>query len=385
MSTETTSIVPTTTIDQGIVSTVDDRGSVHEKAVAEIVGMIRAKYEDESTRNFAIGKRAFEHAVWQRGNFPGYTGSDFDTLMRRVRDDVRLYVPIKADSIRVDDWVRCHVMRELVRTSDGDSIADCLSMHEYNRLIGKALTFDKKNVEGSLVLGWIDLVRDVAADRAMENGRVTSEDFIGRIAAKDKAIEASKVTADPVQAAAVKAATEITKKADDSRKANKQVTTAVADALAKGNLDLEGILGIVEHVGKEMKRPLPASFGFDPTKCTVEDCKILAGAMFAAGKFTEMKFLADRLSKMVSAVDKARDAAQHTTSIEPTAAKVAREQVKAESRDGSASKVGAALGRKLGNSAHKRAAQRNDGLSMETTEERAASIAATMADLAVAV
>ena len=74
-----------------------------------------------------------------------------------------------------------------------------------------------------------------------------------------------------------------------------------------------------------------------------------------------------------------------TTSIEPTDAKVAREQVKAESRDGSASKVGAALGRKLGNSAHKRAAQRNDGLSMETTEERAASIAATMADLAVAV
>ena len=133
MSTETTSIVPTTTIEQGIATPVDDRGTVHERAVAEIVGMIRAKYEDESTRNFAIGKRAFEHAVWQRGNFPGYTGSDFDTLMRRVRDDVRLYVPIKADSIRVDDWGRCHVMRELVRTSDGDSIAESLSMHEYNR------------------------------------------------------------------------------------------------------------------------------------------------------------------------------------------------------------------------------------------------------------
>src|SRR5271166_99523 len=227
MSAETTSIVPVTTIvEQGIVK--DDRGTVHEKAVSDIVDMIRAKYVEEGVRNFAIGKRAFEHAQWQRGNFPGYTGSDFDSLMRRIRDDVRLYVPISTDSIRVDDWVRCHVMRELVRTSDGDSIAESLSMHEYNRLIGKALSFDKKNVEGSLVLGWIDLVRDVAADRAMENGRVTSEDFIGRIAAKDKAIEASKVTADPVQAAAVKAATEITKKADESRKANKQVTTAVA-------------------------------------------------------------------------------------------------------------------------------------------------------------
>ena len=77
---------------------------MHERAVAEIVQMIRAKYEDEGTRNFAIGKRAYEHAQWQRGNFPGYTGSDFDSLMRRIRDDVRLYVPIKADSIRVDDW-----------------------------------------------------------------------------------------------------------------------------------------------------------------------------------------------------------------------------------------------------------------------------------------
>ncbi len=331
MSAEATSILPNTTIvEEGIVK--DDRGTVHEKAVAEIVGLIRAKYEDESTRNFAIGKRAFEHAQWQKGNFPGYTGSDFDTLMRRVRDDVRLYVPIKADSIRVDDWVRCHVMRELVRKSEGDSIAESLSMHEYNRLIGKALSFDKKNVEGSLVLGWIDLIRSVAADRAKDGGRVTSEDFLGRISEKEKSIEASKVTADPVKAAAVKAASEITKKADDSRKANKAVTSAVSDALAKGNLDTDGILGIVEHVAKEMKLPLPPAFGFDPSTCTVEDCKLLAGAMFAAGKFTEMKFLADKLSKMVSAVEKSRDAATQSTTIEPPAAKIAREQVRAESR-----------------------------------------------------
>jgi len=167
MSAETTSIVPVTTIvEQGIVK--DDRGTVHEKAVSDIVDMIRAKYVEEGVRNFAIGKRAFEHAQWQRGNFPGYTGSDFDSLMRRIRDDVRLYVPISTDSIRVDDWVRCHVMRELVREADGDAIAQSLSMHEYHILIGKALSFDKKNVEGSLVLGWIDLIRSVAADR--DNG-----------------------------------------------------------------------------------------------------------------------------------------------------------------------------------------------------------------------
>ena len=154
MSTETTSIIPNTHVtlaEQGSVASAtvmeegivrDNRGAVHERAVAEIVQMIRAKYEDEGTRNFAIGKRAFEHAQWQRGNFPGYTGSDFDSLMRRIRDDVRLYVPIKADSIRVDDWARCHVLRELVREQISDS-ADSLSCFEYDRLQRKALAFDK--------------------------------------------------------------------------------------------------------------------------------------------------------------------------------------------------------------------------------------------------
>ena len=289
MSTETTSIVPNThVIEEGIVCgagetspgvSQDDRGAVHERAVAEIVQMIRAKYEDEGTRNFAIGKRAYEHAQWQRGNFPGYTGSDFDSLMRRIRDDVRLYVPIKADSIRVDDWARCHVLRELVREQIGDS-ADSLSCFEYDRLQRKALAFDKRNVEGTLVAGWLEMIRGVIADR--ETGRVTSEDFLSRIDANAKRLAAAEKAADPVQTAAVEAAASITKKADDVRKANKAVTTAVSDALAKGNLSPEGVLGIVEHVAKELKKPMPASFGFDPAACTVQDCELLASAMFAA-------------------------------------------------------------------------------------------------------
>ena len=337
MSTETTSIVPNTqVIEEGIVRgagetspgvSQDDRGAVHERAVAEIVGMIRAKYEDEGTRNFAIGKRAYEHAQWQRGNFPGYTGSDFDSLMRRIRDDVRLYVPIKADSIRVDDWARCHVLRELVREQIGDS-ADSLSCFEYDRLQRKALAFDKRNVEGTLVAGWLEMIRGVIADR--ETGRVTSEDFLSRIDANAKRLAAAEKAADPVQAAAIEAAASITKKADDVRKANKAVTTAVSDALAKGNLSPEGVLGIVEHVAKELKKPMPASFGFDPAGCTVQDCELLASAMFAAGKFAEMKFLVDRLGKMVAAVEKAREKAQSTLPIETAAAKVAREQIKAE-------------------------------------------------------
>jgi len=173
---------------------------------------------------------------------------------------------------------------------------------------------------------------------------VSADDFRARIKANDERLKAAVATANPVQAAALKAAADITKKADDSAKANKSVTRSVSDALAAGNLSTDGILGIVEQVAKEMKLPLPPAFGFDPSTCTVEDCKLLAGAMFAAGKFTEMKFLADKLSKMVSAVEKARDAkvAHSTSEIEPTAAKVAREQVKAESRRNKATATAAA-------------------------------------------
>src|SRR4051794_31771412 len=61
----------TSTNDSSVGVVNDNRATVHQAAVAEIVGMIRAKYEDEGVRNFAIGKRAFEHAQWQKGNFPG--------------------------------------------------------------------------------------------------------------------------------------------------------------------------------------------------------------------------------------------------------------------------------------------------------------------------
>src|SRR5690348_300973 len=47
-----------------VYATPERRHVVHEAAVAEIVGLIRAKYEDEGLRNFAFGKRAFEHAQW---------------------------------------------------------------------------------------------------------------------------------------------------------------------------------------------------------------------------------------------------------------------------------------------------------------------------------
>ena len=286
----------------GTTGQVDERGTVHEKAVAEIVGLIRAKFEDESTRNFAIGKRAYEHAQWQRGNFPGYTGSDFDTLMRRIRDDVRLYVPISANSIKVSEWVYAHVLRAEVSKVIGADAAGSLSMHEYIHLIGKALAFSKKDVEGTLVAGWIDTIKGIAHDRAT-GGRVTSEDFLGRIAANVKALAALAAASDPAAAAAKVASDAIKAKARAVSKANEDITSSVSDALTGQNLTAEGVLSIVENVAKHLDVPLPTKFGFDPASCTVEECDLLAKTMFQAGRFKEMRHLVSVLSKMVAAVD----------------------------------------------------------------------------------
>ncbi|SIO37433.1 hypothetical protein SAMN05444166_4191 [Singulisphaera sp. GP187] len=295
----------TNTSTNGIVS--DNRASVHETAVAEIVEMITAKYTEEGARNFAIGKRAFEHAQWQKGSINDYGSGDFDKLMSRIRDEVRIYVSIKAESIRVSDWTRCHVLRELVRAEIADA-ADSLSMFEYLAIVGKALHFTSKDLEGSINEGWLDMIRGVAAERS-QGTRVTREDFTNRIQATVKRIADAKAALNPAKAALEAAATAVKKQARDAAKATEDITTSLSDGLAKGAVTPEAALSILENVAKAHGKPLPANaVGFDPASCTLKDCELLALAMFSSGKYTEMVALRDKLDKMVSAIDKARAA-----------------------------------------------------------------------------
>jgi hypothetical protein len=317
----------TTVVSEGIAivpNAVDDREAVHKSAVSEIIGLVIAKYEDEGTRNFAIGKRALEHAQWQKGNFPGYEASDFDTLMNNIRDQVRLQVAIKSSSIRVGDWVKSYVLRTLVAESLGEDRAGKLSFFEYRTLIGRALAFDRKSVEGSLVPGWLDMITDIATTR-LTGGRVSTERFFELVEATEKRLTAA--NAKPVSPGKA-----LAEKAADSAKANRAVSTAVSDALEAGNLSTENIVAIVDHLAKEHKQSMPAQFGFNPVSCTVEDCDLLASAMFQAGKFAEMKRLVERLAPMVASVEKLREQQTRQADVEPVKVKARREQAKAESK-----------------------------------------------------
>lgn len=322
---------------QGVVDQPRDStaiASVHETAVAEIAGMIRDKFSDEGSRNFSIGKRAFEHAQWQRGNFAGYEGSDFDNLMNRVRDDVRIHVAISPKSIKLGEWVRCHVLRELVADAKGRDAAEKLTFFEYRNLYGKALAFSKTEVQGTLVDGWLDFIMEIVSIRTAQvirdgkpvlnvdgtpmMGRVSSEDFFSRLEKHEKALaEAARPKLSPEQEAALKAAEAAKVKVKATTKAQTDLTKLVSDSLSGEILPLPAVLGIVENVAKAHGLEIP-SLASAPTtiadcdfgKATVADCDTIASGLFKAGLYAEMVHLRDVLDKMVAAVDAHRASMQ---------------------------------------------------------------------------
>ena len=216
----------------------------HDSAVAEIVGMILESYADAGERSLAIGKRAFEHAQWQKGNsIDDYQASHFDALMRQVRDKVRESVPIKPESIRVADWVRCHVLRELVRGVIADH-ADSLTMYDYRRIVSKALYFSSRDLAGELNPGWLDMIRSVAYDRTAGKP-VTSADFAARVAATVKRIEDARPRESAFDAAskAASEATDARKRAvtkEAVAKAKEAITGALSDGLSAGLVSTGG-------------------------------------------------------------------------------------------------------------------------------------------------
>ena len=287
-----------------------NKTAIHEQAIAEIVGMIRAKYTEDGERNFAIGKRAFEHAQWQKGNVASdYTNSDFDNLMTRIRDDVRYFVPIKAESIRIAVWVRCHVLRELVRQHAGNDVADSLTHHEYAALTGKALRFVPRDVEGTLVEGWLDTIKGIASDRS-KGLAVIREDFENRMVATTQRIEAARLASLSPEKQAAKLASDSVRASHSAiAKATKDITTSLDQGIATNVVSPESALSILEAVAKAHGKPLASNaIGFNPADCTIEDCNALALAMFANGKYHEMKALVAKLQAGLAKMDKAMNA-----------------------------------------------------------------------------
>jgi hypothetical protein len=274
----------------------------NESAIGRIVGLLRKKFEDEGNRNLRIGNEALGHAKWQKGNFAGFESGDFDRLMNRIADEVRLYVPIK--NIEVGKYVLAFEFTVRARELVGDAI-DKMPYHLMQRyLVPNAFAFSKTGLEGEIKPEWADFVKGIIAEQTGPKPLNVAE-FQDRVKAHADRLAAEKAAkADPGKAALEAANKALKEKAKAVGGANAAVTTAVSAALANQFLNGVQVLGIVETVAKAHGVDLP-NMGFDPMTCTVKDAKLLAQAMFGAGKIAEMKALRDTLDVLVKQAENA--------------------------------------------------------------------------------
>ncbi len=292
----------TATVTEKEAKAVEKLEERNENAITKIVGLIRTKFEDEGTRNLRIGKEALGHAKWQKGNFAGYESGDFDRLMGRVADQVRMYVPIK--NIRLGDYVRVYEFTVQARELVGDAI-DKMSYHVMLKfLVPNAFTFSKTGLAGEIKPEWAQCVKELVQTQTGDKPLSMTE-FEERVKAHADHVAAEKAAKDDPAKAALEAANKALKeKARAVTKANEAVTTAVSDALAKQHLNGTQVMGIIETVAHAHGIDLP-NVGFDPIHCTVKDAKLLAQAMFGAGKIAEMKALRDTLDVLVKQAENA--------------------------------------------------------------------------------
>lgn len=273
--------------------------------------MLRAKYEQEGEHNFEIGGEFMLAARGQKSSFTGvYTKGDFDSLAGLIRQEVRLYVPIKAESIQVTKWAKCHELRELVGKEISADHASMLTMHEYLAIAPDAMKFSPLELSGELLPCWLDMVRGIVADRAKENGRVSREDFENRIVATKKTVaDARAMLIDPVKAAAKIGTDKVKADAKAVAKSILDTTTAIDTVIASGIMSPESVLATLEGVAKHHGKPLvAAAIGFDPSTATILECEQCVDVMFTAGRLAEMKSMQARLTKRIATAEKALSA-----------------------------------------------------------------------------
>lgn len=166
------------------------------------------------------------------------------------------------------------------------------------------MAFSKSDLTGEIKPARAEFVKEIVGTQASASS-LNVTDFEARVKAHaGRLAEEKAAEIDPARAALDAANKALKEEARAISRSDEAVTTAVSDALAGQFLNGGQILGIVEAVARAHGVDLP-SMGFDPTTCTVKDAKMLAQAMFGAGKLAEMKVRRDTLDVMVTQVENA--------------------------------------------------------------------------------
>ena len=173
-------------------------------------------------------------------------------------------------------------------------------------LVPNAMTFSKTGLAGEIKPEWADFVKEIGPRSRPATRRFRCRISSSKVKAHADGLEAARKAAmDPAKAASDAAAKAVKEKAKAVANANTEVTTSISDALAGNHLNVEQVMGIMEHVAKAHGASMPQSFGFDPSNLSQDECKMIAGIMFAAGKLVEMRYFRDQLDVLIKKAENA--------------------------------------------------------------------------------
>ena len=285
------------------VKVADKAAERSERSIQRIVGLLRSKYEDEGTRNLRIGKEALEDVREQAKSIAGkYNAGDFDRRMLRIAEETRRYVAVK--TIEVGKYVRAYEFTVQVRQMTGNDRIDKMPYHLIQRyLVPNAYEFDKAKLFGTVKEDWESAVRDLVEFMSPSEGPSPEvEAFVERFQEHADRIESSKVAKTDPAAVAVKAARDHERKIT---KARDGVREALVEAFKGDLVSPRGVQDVIDLVSKAHGVTMPTT-GFNPSALSMDDCKTIAGAMFAAGDLPEMKFLRDQLDVLIKQAENAK-------------------------------------------------------------------------------
>jgi hypothetical protein len=323
----------------------EQRNERHKTRVGTMASIYGQSATEQGLRNMAIGEQFILDCWEQSASIPEYTASDTDRHAGQVRDEIRMYLPIKPDSIKPMVWAKAWMQQQLLvdlignDTVDSEgkpaSTATLITFHEHVALIGNSLVFDKKTLDARLVLGWIDTLKALVALHVKNNGPVKRETLEDMIKKNEARLAAEAEASNPTEHARLVLAAADKEKERKTAKRKAAVQDSVRDALAAGSLDADNIMAIVETTAKNLPGvTAPSMLGANPATIDKREINQFVQVMVSAGRLTEMRYFRKVLSKAIEQAEAATSAAVTSAdgSTQSQQTRLATEQKRVESQ-----------------------------------------------------
>lgn len=296
---------------------IDDYKATEAEVVDLAVATLDPK--DMLKKHAKLGGATIKLALKRKASFKAWERQDFEKVCDDLATLVKMRVPIK--DVRMSLFARIYLWVEAMKPLVPN--VEKLSYFQVANKFVPTLQFDAVEMTGEIRKEWLTWVR-VTVERQLSDDPLSMKDLDQSIKDRKEEIERerlarSKRTPEEALEAELKAANR--KKVQERQAAQTKVLDSITKALAEGHADPTDIADVfgkavkdadvdmakvvsklVEASEQEMPRKL---VGFDPMACTVDDCKMLAKAMCAAGKLAEMKALRDTLDAMIKIAENA--------------------------------------------------------------------------------